>query len=126
MSRLDYERKRAEESVKEYENRSDRFNEEKPKLSYNSLGKEANEGQARMWEAGAIKYSRGNWLKGAPYTEIADSLLRHIDKFLAGEDLDNESGLPHVDHIQTNAKMLSQSFHTRPEFDDRIGNDDAD
>lgn len=97
-----------------------RFNDGKPKLSYNSLGKEANEGSARVWESGSKKYTRGNWLKGAPFTELVDSLERHLDAFLSGEDIDSETGLPHVDHIQCNAKMLSQSFHTKPDMDDRV------
>lgn len=96
-----------------------RYNKGKPKLSYNALGKEANEGAARIWEYGATKYERGNWLKGMPYTEAVDSLMRHLEAFLDGEDNDLESGLPHVDHIQTCAKILAQSVHTRPDLDDR-------
>lgn len=112
--------------------KAERFNEGKPKLSYNDLGAEANEGEARVWEfGGAVRgYDRGNWQIGCPYTEAADSLKRHLSAFLNGKDLDlnkegktdeNHSGLPHVDHIICCAKILSQSFHTRKDLDDREG-----
>lgn len=97
----------------------DRYNTGKPKLSFNSLSKEVNEGEAAVWEAGSKKYARGNWLKGAPLSACADSVLRHLQALLAGEDLDPESGLPHADHIVCSAKILSHSFHTRKDLDDR-------
>lgn len=105
-----------------------RFNAGKPKLSFCLEGKEALEGEAAVWEKGAEKYARRNWTLGTPYTEALDSLLRHAAKFLAGEDLDlnnegevdsSHTGLPHVDHIVCCAKILSQSYHTRPDLDDR-------
>lgn len=105
-----------------------RFNAGKPKLSYCMEGREALEGEAAVWEKGAEKYSRGNWTRGALYTEAIDSMMRHIAKFLSGEDFDmnkhgvadaSHTGLPHVDHIVCCAKILSQSYHTRPDLDDR-------
>lgn len=102
-----------------------RHNEGKPVLSFNLLSREVNEGEARVWEAGAKKYDRGNWLKGQSLTTAADSLLRHITALLNGEDTDPESRLPHVDHIVTSAKILAQSFHTREDLDDReVKNDE--
>lgn len=97
----------------------ERHNSGKPQLSYNLLGREVSEGEASVWEFGATKYKRGNWLKGAPFTQAVDSLLRHATKFLNGEDLDGETGLPHVDHIVCCAKILSNSYHTRRDLDDR-------
>lgn len=97
----------------------ERKNEGKPKLTYNVLSMEVQAGEAAVWENGAKKYKRGNWLIGGAYTNTADSLLRHVAKFLNGEDIDDESGLPHVDHIVTSAKILSHSFHTRKDLDDR-------
>ena len=91
----------------------------KPPLSFNMLGKEVVEGEAKVWEFGANKYARANWLKGMSWTGCADSLLRHVTALLNGEDLDPETGLPHVDHIVTSAKILSNSYHTRKDLDDR-------
>ena len=91
----------------------------KPRLSYCLLSPKVLAGEAAVWEHGAKKYARGNWLKGMSWTQGVDSLLRHVTAFLNGEDIDPESGLPHVDHIVTSAKIVSNSYHTRPDRDDR-------
>jgi len=98
---------------------ADREDTDKPDLTLNLLGKEANEGEARVWAVGAKKYARGNWLKGMEISRAAASLIRHLMKFLNGENNDNETGLPHVDHIVCCAKILSQSYHIRKNLDDR-------
>lgn len=99
--------------------KADRFNEGKPKLSFNLLSTEANAFKSYVWEYGDTKYGRGNWLKGCPWTEAADSLLRHVSAFLNGENNDPETGLPHVSHAQCSADILAHSFHTRKDLDDR-------
>ena len=96
-----------------------RHNAGKPQLSFTVLGREVAAGEAAVWAWGAAKYARGNWLKGMSWTGSADSLLRHLTALLNGEDLDPETGLPHVDHIVCSAKILSNSYHTRPDLDDR-------
>lgn len=103
-----------------------RDNAGKPKLSYCLLGRKLVENKARIWEHGASKYSRGNWLKGRPWTDCADSLLRHLTAFLNGEDIDPDSGLEHVDLIGTSADILINAVHTRPDLDDRAVYKEAD
>ena len=97
----------------------DRHNAGKPRLSFNLLGCAVQNGEAAVWEFGAKKYAPGNWLKGMPWTQGADSLLRHLTALMAGEDNDPETGLPHADHLVCCAKILSNSFHTRKDLDDR-------
>jgi hypothetical protein len=96
-----------------------RFNSGKPQLNYILTAPHAMQGLAEVMEFGANKYSRHNWKKGFPFTKLLDSMLRHLQAFANGEDVDPESGLPHVYHIHWNAMVLSEQFHTHPELDDR-------
>lgn len=105
-----------------------RYNAGKPKLSLVLEARHALEGCAAVLEYGMTKYSRGNWRKGLKYTEVCDSLARHLTKFLAGEDLDigpkgeinkDFSGLPHPYMILCNALFLAELLTTHEEMDDR-------
>lgn len=98
---------------------ADRHNTGKSQLSMVLEAKHALAGLAGVLEFGAAKYARGNWHKGLPHADICDSMLRHIASYLSGEDLDPESGKPHVDHIFCNAMFLAEGFRTHPELDNR-------
>ena len=71
----------------------------------------------RVLEFGAEKYASHNWKKGLPTTEVCESMLRHTYAYLEGEDIDKESGLSHIGHIQCNAMFLSRMAYG--EHDDR-------
>lgn len=68
---------------------------------------------------GAIKYAPNNWRKGFKWTSILDSLERHLVAWKEGEDLDEESGLPHLAHIACNLAFLIEHFDARMGIDDR-------
>ena len=68
---------------------------------------------------GEQKYSAHNWKKGLKYTETIESMQRHMNAFLDGEDNDPESGLPHIGHILCNAQFLSYMYQFRKDLDDR-------
>lgn len=68
---------------------------------------------------GATKYSSHNWKKGLKYTEISESLQRHLNAFMEGEDNDPESKLSHLGHILCNAMFLSYMHIFRKDLDDR-------
>lgn len=61
---------------------------------------------------GATKYARFNFLKGYPWMLSYDAMQRHAMKFASGEDLDPESGLPHLAHMTWHGlAMLSFYIH---------------
>ncbi len=68
---------------------------------------------------GARKYSRHQWRKGMEWQRLIDASLRHIYAFSDGEDIDPESGLPHLAHAACCLSFLMEYTTTHPEFDDR-------
>lgn len=99
------------------QHKGDRFNEGKLKwslVSWKALGP-----MVKVLMFGAQKYSAHNWKGGLKYTETCESMQRHMNSFLEGEDVDPESGLPHVGHILCNAMFLSYMYQVRKDMDDR-------
>lgn len=81
------------------------------------------EGISMVLAHGAKKYARNNWTKGLPWTRILGSTLRHIYAWARKEDLDPESGLPHLAHAATNIMFLMTWSKTHKELDDRFNYD---
>lgn len=108
-----------EPPVAEHKPLGERYNSDKAPVSMVLEAPHAIEGCAKVLCFGANKYARANWRKGLLVTEIIDSLARHLIAFTAGEDSDQDSGLPHVDHIMCNALFLAEMYHTREDLDDR-------
>ena len=94
-----------------------RYNSGKPDMSLIPLF--TLEDEARVWEYGKKKYAAWNWAKGANWSVPLGSLLRHLSAWQGGQELDPESGLPHLAHISCNVRMLSFYAKTYPEGDDR-------
>lgn len=97
--------------------KGDRLNQGKPKWSL--VPQSALLPMVQVLEYGATKYAPNNWMKGLSVTEICESLKRHLDAFMEGEDNDPESTLSHIGHIQCNALFLSWMMKNKPELDDR-------
>ena len=74
---------------------------------------------AMVLEFGRRKYSAHNWRKGISYGRLAGAALRHVFAFLRGEDVDLESGLPHIAHAMCCLMFLLGMTRTMPEMDDR-------
>lgn len=94
-----------------------KFDSAKPRMDL--LDFQALEGLAAVLTFGAQKYAANNWRGGLAYSRIISSLLRHLSAIQRGEDIDPESGLPHIDHIGCNWMFLSSFMKTRPDLDDR-------
>lgn len=83
-----------------------KFDGEKPRMEL--LPMEALEEISKVLTFGAKKYTTqgengeidgaNNWRLGFAWGRLQGSLLRHMSKFQQGEDIDPESGLPHLAH----------------------------
>jgi hypothetical protein len=89
------------------------------KLKWSLVPQSALAPMVRVLEFGAEKYAPFNWQKGLSITEICESMKRHLDAFMEGEDIDPESGISHIGHLQCNTLFLSWMMEHKPEFDDR-------
>lgn len=95
-----------------------RYNSDK--LPVHLVPPEATEAMARGLAYGAKKYAARNWEKGMDwYKDVVGSLRRHILEWEKGNDIDDESGLLHTDHIATNAAFLSTFVARKVGRDDR-------
>ena len=83
------------------------------------LGRDFLEGTAQVMRFGAEKYNRYNWCGGISHTRLADAAMRHLIAWASGEDIDHESGLPHIDHASASLNMLRGNQRLHPELDDR-------
>ena len=95
----------------------DRFNT--GKLKWSLVSWKALAPMVRVLMFGAEKYDDHNWKRGLKYTEVTESLQRHLNSFIEGEDDDPESKLSHVGHILCNAMFLSYMSIFRKDMDDR-------
>lgn len=61
---------------------------------------------ADVLTAGAVKYGRDNWRKGMDWSRVYGAAQRHMLAFWGGDDIDEESGMPHLWHALTNMAFL--------------------
>ena len=60
-----------------------------------------------------------NWAKGMAWSVPFACLMRHLAAWQRGEEVDAESGLPHLAHAMCNLRMLTLFSKTYKEGDDR-------
>jgi hypothetical protein len=81
---------------------------------------------AQVLGFGAAKYDAHNWMRGLPWMELAAGVKRHLGAFEVGEEIDPESGLPHLAHALCGLMFLHYEAHGpndglyRPLDDDRV------
>jgi hypothetical protein len=74
---------------------------------------------ADVFTFGAKKYSAHNWRQGFDWSRLIGALERHVAAFKDGEDLDPESGLPHMAHAGCCVMMLLEHQRLGYGKDDR-------
>ena len=74
---------------------------------------------ARLYGRGAEKYAARNWERGYDWSLSYAAAQRHMTQFWAGEDVDEEMGLPHPVAAIFHMMALVQFLEQHPEFDDR-------
>lgn len=75
---------------------------------------------ARHYGVGARKYADHNWRKGYEWSKSYASLQRHAQAFWGGEDIDEETGSPHMAGVAFHAFALLVFMQDHPDFDDRF------
>ncbi len=93
-------------------------------------------GVAKVMGFGQDKYDEYNYRKGEglDYMRLYDAAQRHMLAWSLGEDIDPESGLPHLDHAAASIMMLKDlqsrggKHDNRPvlpnfSYDEMTGND---
>lgn len=73
---------------------------------------------AEHYGRGARKYEDRNWERGYSWSLSIAALMRHLSAFLQGENMDKETGSPHIVAVAWHAFALS-AFQERG-----IGTDD--
>lgn len=76
---------------------------------------------AKLYAKGAEKYAAHNWSRGYEWSKSYAALMRHATQFWAGEDLDEETQLPHMASVVFHAMALIQFMEDHRDFDDRPG-----
>lgn len=94
-----------------------KYDKEKPR--FDLLDPKAMQGLAEVLTFGANKYAANNWRNGIEYSRLIAALMRHLNAIQDGEDIDPESGLPHIDHLGCCWMFLSNLTKTRKDLDDR-------
>lgn len=90
------------------------------KIRLDLIPVEAKEALGRVVTYGASKYADNNWRKGIAYSRLIAAMYRHLAMFEKGVDIDEESGLRHVDHALTNLAFLATFIEEgRDDLDDR-------
>ena len=74
---------------------------------------------AQVLAFGAQKYAAHNWRGGIASSRLTDAALRHMWAYVDGEDLDPESGLPHLAHAMCCLMFALRMARDRPDLDDR-------
>ena len=75
---------------------------------------------AAAHDLGATKYGAFNWRENPVRAkDYVASMKRHLSQWESGEDIDDESGLPHLACLMTGASLILDAAHNGTMIDDR-------
>jgi hypothetical protein len=94
-----------------------KFDQSKPPMHL--LDPQALEAIADVFGYGQGKYGAWNWKGGISYSRIFSAIMRHLWAFWRGQDLDPETGKPHLAHAGCGIFMLLWHTMERKDLDDR-------
>lgn len=75
-------------------------------------------GTASVFDFGATKYGKDNFRYGLHHSRCINAAMRHLLAIADGEELDPESGLPHVYHASCSLAMYDYMRLHFPELND--------
>ena len=75
---------------------------------------------AAVYSYGAKKYAARNWENGMDWGRVYAATQRHLHSYWGGQDIDEESGLPHLAHATFGLLTLITFATTHPELDSRL------
>ena len=78
------------------------------KIRYDLIPPRSIEMLAEVITFGAKKYKPNNWRKCTDLTRYEGALMRHIQAWRLGEDLDSDSGFRHLAHAMTNLSYIME------------------
>ena len=81
---------------------------DKDKLRYELIPPSALLALAKVLSYGAKKYKPGNWRGVDDPDRYIGAAMRHCELYRQGEEIDPESGLPHLAHAMTNLAFLHE------------------
>ena len=86
------------------------------KLRYDLVPPSAVKAMADVLTFGARKYKPNNWKNCQDPERYLAALIRHIEAYRSGEELDTDSGLPHLAHAMTNLAFLLELGYVPQEW----------
>ncbi len=89
------------------------------KTEYHLLPWKALEQIAAVFTFGKEKYGEYNYSNQSDNTTYISAAMRHIQKYMSGIDLDNETGKHHIAHAISNLMMLLDNEENKTGNDNR-------
>jgi hypothetical protein len=111
------------EEMKKFETSSTGGTKEVKLARFDLIPVEALRVLAEIYGKGALKYEEHNWRRGYRWSLSYAAAQRHMNAFWNGEEIDPESGQPHLLHAAWHMFALYIFTIEKREFDNRYGHD---